>query len=656
MGIYILKSSNHTKYRADIDGLRAFAVLLVVFYHAFPLKIQGGFIGVDIFFVISGFLISSIIMNSLKNKKFSFIEFYSRRINRIFPSLLFVLISSFIIGWFVLLPDELKQLGKHIVGAATFTSNILLWNESGYFDVSAETKPLLHLWSLGIEEQFYIIWPFLILMAYKLNFNVLIVFISMGFISFIFNVLNVNENPIGAFYSPQTRFWELIFGSILAYIKLNKLSLSAFFHMHIVNYAPSLLRLNSSLILNVTSFVGAGLIVISVINITKESQFPGWWALLPATGTFLIIFAGQNAYLNKYVLSNRFFVWIGLISFPLYLWHWPLLSFYQINYGNSPSFLISISIIFISILLAWFTYEMIEKQIRLNVSINYTSSVCILFLFSIGCIGYNIYDKNGYGSRYSPLIKELVDNNNKDSTKSWRVGSCHLLPQQDYLSFKSCASEKKTKDKQTIMIWGDSHGAHLYSGYLSIYGEKYRLIQRTASTCPPIRNYELKGSPECIGINDKVLEYIRDEKPEKIILAAAWDVYDWRRVEDTVNILREIGIQNIILIGSVPRWKDSLSRQLLIAMKNDDEHRIPNRMKLGLEANVFDLDIEMTNFASELMIEYISPTQILCNQNGCLTRLGETRDSLTSFDSSHLTEIGAKYVVSNFKNEINKPF
>jgi peptidoglycan/LPS O-acetylase OafA/YrhL len=202
----------HPKYRADIDGLRALAVLSVIGFHAFSFLNKGGFIGVDIFFVISGFLISTIIFDSLERDSFSFVEFYIRRIKRIFPALLLVLTASFIFGWFVLLPDEYKQLGQHIAGGAGFVSNFILWNESGYFDNAAITKPLLHLWSLGIEEQFYICWPLLLAFVWKRKWSFVAVTAIIGIISFAVNIYTLNKNSITAFYLPTSRFWELMIG------------------------------------------------------------------------------------------------------------------------------------------------------------------------------------------------------------------------------------------------------------------------------------------------------------------------------------------------------------------------------------------------------------------------------------------------------------
>lgn len=212
----------HPKYRPDIDGLRAVAVLSVVAFHAFPAWMKGGFIGVDVFFVISGFLISTIIFENLDRGTFSFADFYARRIKRIFPALLLVLIASFAFGWFLLLADEFKQLSNHIVAGAGFVSNLVLWSEAGYFDNSAETKPLLHLWSLGIEEQFYIVWPFVLWFAWKRKLNLLTLTVIVSLISFGLNLKGIKQDSVATFYSPQTRFWELLSGSILAWLAIYK--------------------------------------------------------------------------------------------------------------------------------------------------------------------------------------------------------------------------------------------------------------------------------------------------------------------------------------------------------------------------------------------------------------------------------------------------
>src|SRR5437870_5550894 len=212
---------NSPKYRPDIDGLRALAVLSVVAFHAFPTSLPGGFLGVDVFFVISGYLISTIILENLDKGAFSLAEFYGRRVRRIFPALLVVLLASYVFGWLALLADEYAQLGKHIAAGAGFVSNLVLWNEVGYFDRSADTKPLLHLWSLGIEEQFYLAWPLLLWFSWKRRFVAPVV-LALAALSFIATALWSNVDAVATFYSPLTRFWELLGGSMLAWLALRR--------------------------------------------------------------------------------------------------------------------------------------------------------------------------------------------------------------------------------------------------------------------------------------------------------------------------------------------------------------------------------------------------------------------------------------------------
>ena len=318
----------HPKYRPDIDGLRAIAVLSVLGFHAYG--VTGGFSGVDIFFVISGFLISTIIFENLQNETFQFNEFYQRRIRRIFPSLLLVLIICLILGWIILFADEYQELGKHTLGGAGFVSNLILWGESGYFDVAAEKKPLLHLWSLGIEEQFYILWPFIAYLLWKFRQHFLKAIAILIAMSFCINVLLIQFNSVATFYLPLTRFWELLVGSAVADVMLNRRQYVPFIEKHA----------------NGLSMLGLVLLIVSIAFLKKSMAFPGWWALMPVLGSALLIMAGPNSWVARKILSNHILVWFGLISFPLYLWHWPLLTFVRIL-GGHTRWAINIAIAFL---------------------------------------------------------------------------------------------------------------------------------------------------------------------------------------------------------------------------------------------------------------------------------------------------------------------
>jgi peptidoglycan/LPS O-acetylase OafA/YrhL len=447
--------SPHPKYRPDIDGLRALAILSVVGFHVSHERIPGGFIGVDIFFVISGFLISTIIFKGLEAGNFSFIEFYSRRIKRIYPALIIVLSFVFLAGWFTLLPEEYKQLGKHVAGGGVFISNILLWNESGYFDSAAETKPLLHLWSLAIEEQFYIFWPLLLAFVWKRKWSFITITSTVGTISFVINICLLIKNPATSFYLPAPRFWELMVGGILAYIELHKPYLNSKFK-------------------NTQSILGLALLIIGFTYINQSRLFPGWWALLPVFGAFFIISAGPKAWINNYLLSNRVVVWFGLISFPLYLWHWPLLSFARILYGGYPSGYIKVTLVFIAIFLSYITYIFLEKPIRSSESPKYRKKeiYLIVILGAIAIFGYVTYLKDGF------LIRSINNNQAIDANyASQQIGTIR----QEFATNEICRRRypfdlpeanhffcvQNNDVSPTLILLGNSFANHHYPGLTS---------------------------------------------------------------------------------------------------------------------------------------------------------------------------------------------
>lgn len=398
---------SHPKYRPDIDGLRAVAVLSVVAFHAFPPWMRGGFIGVDIFFVISGFLISTIIFENLDKGTFSFVEFYARRIRRIFPALILILVSCLAVGWLILIPEELNQLGKHVAAGAGFLSNFILWAEAGYFDNSAETKPLLHLWSLGIEEQFYIVWPLLVWCAWKRNVNLLTLALMVAVISFYLNLTEISSDPVGTFYSPQTRFWELVCGSTLAWLTLYKSP----FRTHIWMTIDGLLAkaayrstvvTDGRTLSNFVSALGIAILMYGFWQTNKDVGFPGKWALIPVAGAVLVILAGPQAWINRRFLSARVVVWFGLISFPLYLWHWPLLSFARIVENEIPSRGIRVAAVLLSILLAWLTVKLVERPFRFGHQRASFKAIALMGIMAIvGGLGFQISksdftDSHGY--------------------------------------------------------------------------------------------------------------------------------------------------------------------------------------------------------------------------------------------------------------------
>lgn len=644
----------HPKYRADIDGLRAIAVLAVVAFHAFPSSLRGGFIGVDIFFVISGFLISTIILSSLEKNSFNFVEFYVRRIKRIFPALLLVLATCCVAGWFLLLADEYQQLGKHLAAGSIFISNLALRQESGYFDNSADTKPLLHLWSLGIEEQFYIVWPLILYAAWRVRFNPFIVIIIAAAVSFSLNISNVRTNPSFTFYSPQTRFWELLIGSALAYINLNKARL----------FSPLRLSvLTRSRCSEVFSALGAIMLIVGFLRISESRPFPGTWALLPTLGTALIIGAGSGARLNRNVLSNRSLVWFGLISFPLYLWHWPLLSFAYIVEGVQPSAAIRVVAVVASIALAFATYRLIEKPIRTNTSSNRAVFAMVTMMVAIGFGGLCIFKNEGYAFRlddraqFSSYFKnvsptwsymERIDLLNKYNNscnffdiKKQREGKATTVPVESIS--QNCFQKNDTYTK-SVFIWGDSHAQHLYFGLKNNLPSNWQILQVASSSCPANPNAKAASATDyCDQSNWFALDAIKKAKPDVVIVAQDWG-QDISMMRETTDKLNALGITKIIFTGPVPHWTSDLHKIVLKSLWKDT----PSRTFTGVDKKFIQKNDALKKAFNINSASYADIMDLLCDAEGCLTYIGsDKKEGLTSWDKSHLTPIASDYVAKN---------
>lgn len=357
-------------YRAEIDGLRAFAVLSVVIYHAFPARLTGGFTGVDVFFVISGYLITAQIFTNLDEGKFSFLDFFQRRIRRIFPALILVMASSLIFGWFALVSEEFQQLGKHVASGAAFIVNFILVGESGYFDTAADTKPMLHLWSLAVEEQFYLIWPAVLWLAWRRRFSLIWITVLVAVASFYFNLRFVESNLTETFFWPFGRFWEMLSGSVLAWLMLYKRDVLDLAKMRVDTCIGSMVPLlfehrKIAFTENAMALGGLSLLIYGFVEINPKLPFPSTWALVPVCGAILIIAAGATAWSNRIFMMNPVAVWFGLISYPLYLWHWPILSFFQIvKSGELPHRDARIIAVVLAIFLAWFAVRFVEKPLR----------------------------------------------------------------------------------------------------------------------------------------------------------------------------------------------------------------------------------------------------------------------------------------------------
>jgi peptidoglycan/LPS O-acetylase OafA/YrhL len=506
----------HVKYRPDIDGLRAIAIISVVIFHAFPAKLRGGFVGVDIFFVISGFLISSIILRSLQRGDFSFPEFYAHRVKRILPALIVMLTATYVFGWFALLPDEFAQLGNHIFTSASFVQNIALFREAGYFDIASELKPLMHLWSLAIEEQFYLIFPLLIWAAWRIGLNVLTLIILLALISFTLNIHGIEKNAVKTFFLSQFRFWELLAGAILAYTQafkqqqLSNILQRVFFHPLVFRTPPKPPH-REQVLNNALSIIGFTLLVVSLITIHKGRLFPGWWALAPVSGTFLLIMAGPGAWVNRIILANRAMVFVGLISYPLYLWHWPILTFVRIMHFGEPTAGDIWAAVAASTLLAWLTYRIVEKPIRFGKRNTWKMTAGALAILGlVGLTGLITFKNNGLEFRNGMQALGV-----KVKDLSWNVTTLNYAKCDRYLTEEepkvdNC-SISKNGTQPTIAILGDSHADSIFHGIVKNDGRSWLLVSN--NNCPPIIDVSAHSRiRDCESVVKKSVDYVANSK------------------------------------------------------------------------------------------------------------------------------------------------
>ena len=678
-----MKSSNLQNYRADIDGLRALAVISVVVFHVFPMVMPGGFIGVDIFFVISGYLISRIIFQHLDSGDFSFLDFYARRIRRIFPALLLILIVSLSFGYIALLSDEYKQLGKHLASAAIFVSNFAFWQEAGYFDKAAEAKPLLHLWSLGIEEQFYIVWPALVWWAWKRNFNVITFTGLVILVSFAANVAWVKQDFAMTFYTPLTRSWELLSGGLLAWCVLYereafrriRLKVDSYLSQWIYRKSPPL---DGSALRNAISFAGLIILAYGFWRINKAVSFPGKWAIFPVVGTILIILAGPTAWFNRTVLSNPIVSWFGLISYPLYLWHWPLLSFALIV-QETLSFKDRIAIICASTVLAWLTYRLVESPFRKAGYGGIKVTALVTMMVLMGVIGFAVYVNGGYPARYSEMETKLAQ-------LSWRQDQDHkkeCIDKYGHHFFQYCLIEDINKPPE-IVLFGDSTANHLYEGLnVAAHGQNLLMIGRGA--CPPLVGLTVKLQDlelNCQTIIEPALKIIEDNRTIKTVVISmmgAGYIANKKHYSGGMAYLHEVG--NDISIDKAKIFKEGLRNTLNRILRADKKvifvmstPRLNFHPSSCLITRPFTLqDKKINDVCAMSQKDYLSDAQlyldsvhevlkdfptvktvdlpsVLCDGGYCHAM----KDGVLLYkDDIHLSTAGSRYVGPFFKDLVN---
>jgi peptidoglycan/LPS O-acetylase OafA/YrhL len=609
------------KYRNDIAGLRAVAVLPILLFHAGVTALPGGFIGVDIFFVISGFLITSIICREMDSGVFSQVEFYRRRVARIVPALSLVLISTLVAGYFLLLPFEMRDLGKSVASAALFVSNFFFMVKADYFGGAAESKPLLHTWSLAVEEQFYIFYPIGVFILKRWAPKMLKPVLCAGVISSLALAFLLNYvKPDAAFYLIPARAWELGAGGLIA-----------------LNFFPAI---NSKGTKQLISVGGLAAIFLGCFLITSELAFPAPWALVPVMGTVLLIAYGQDAITFRF-LSSPPMTFIGDISYSTYLWHWPVITFYRLLTGNELDLVETVALVSASIGLAWLTYLLVErpllKRLRKGAALPIAlGGLGVLVAIAVAALLTSMSsDRLG---RYPAEIGRIASYASYTETQEYKY---------QYFDRDQCLEASRNSgastcmrystDKRNVLIFGDSHATQYWRAFSEKYTDDNVMKASTSGCRPTVRTYGLEKCTEMV--NFVLAELLRVPAPvQSVVLAGRWRPEDVPLAAETVRKLMRAGIK-VTVIGPMVEYDGEfpliLARARLQGIEPGDAMRIQKRK--AVEAALRPA-IEATGAT------YVSAQDIECPRGRCIL-MADDRSPM-HFDYGHLTLGGARYMVA----------
>lgn len=615
------------EYRSDIDGLRALAVIPVVLFHTHTGILPGGFAGVDVFFVISGFLITSLLLEDMNSIPSAIGKFYERRIRRLIPPLLPVLVFSVIAGWFLLKPDDYKEFSDSMLSSLAYVSNFFFLFQADYFDGPSHLKPLLHTWSLSVEEQFYLLFPFFVLTLKRFGIKyVALFYLLIVILSFAANIyFSQMTSPSNAFFNSVGRFFEIAFGGLLA------------------SWRPNISNTTTK---NTFAFIGAALIIFTYIYVTEESQWPGYVVLLPTLGTVFIILA-KDAVINR-LLSLKPVVWVGLISYSIYLWHWPIFVYIQ-HYFVTPKPHYFVYGIIATLTLSVASYFIIETPIRKRKIIKNTKNIWLFYVVSmllLASIAATISLEKGFRMRMKGDVKDYISELER-ITREWghytlrhKCWVDHRVKLQPVIDRCIDISE----DRPNVLLVGDSHSAHLYPGLSVVF---------------PDVNFNLIAVDSCRLISN---EDIKNKRPACHELSSYLDSLDEHEFDTVIISVREISDNNILLFKQQVKQFSKKSQVYVVGPVSYYKPRIPDLYPMLLEKNSpediqfaldeaiqkirFDVrDImkkELTNIANVTLVD---PLQEICPSNVC--KHYDTKGYPLYLDASHLTPRASRELVAN---------
>ena len=698
------------RQQREIEGLRAIAVLAVLVHHAFPELLPGGFAGVDVFFVISGYLIGSHLIRSIESGSFSVWDFYGRRVRRLFPALFVVLVGVWLGGLAILTPEEFEALGRHMVAASVFANNFLLASETGYFNAPAMTKPLLHLWSLAVEEQFYLVVPLLMLLSARWSGGPVrwLAHLAAGSLLWLLAMETVSSER--SFFYLHARFWELGAGVLAARlvvaapvtpcgsVRWEILAWAGVFALMSLlqlgdlaggQLAPSWLPGAAGIVILLCACGGigwlartgralphlgwrirssgqlAGLAALAFIFVFGQpGEWPGPQTIVPVMGTVLVLAGGARG-AGRWLGASLPFA-MGQISYPLYLWHWPLLVGWQL-FVPDTGWQGKLAPLAAAVVLAAATNVFIEEPARFGRFFQFRLPspppvrLLALSLAVTGALGGLNMATSGLPQRFPEHMRVLGRWDTGGGYREWRLGRCFLFLNNS-APFASECSPTRRPGRPVVMLWGDSHAAQLYPGFSAIAEDlHFDLAQWTVGSCPPTLT-RLDGEGPACGIQrraawDRFQTYV----PDVVVLSAVWTGYAntsaspahiVESVGKTIERLRFMGVGQVLVVGPGPRWSAPLPGLLFREMVRRRTDTIPPMHPPLFDARL--LDAAMRQQVQAAGGRYFSSWEALCSPSGCRTLVNtaaETPD-LTFWDRDHLTNSGSNMVVGVMLDEL----
>jgi len=604
------------KFREDIQGLRALAVLSVVIYHISPFHLPGGFIGVDIFFVISGYLIIGQIYKKILENRFAFKEFYVKRFKRLFPAYFATIAISSIFAFIYFLPGEFQNYTWSLISSCLYISNFYFYTKSGYFDTELQGSPLLHTWSLSVEEQFYALVPILLVVCYKFfKKKSVLALILVAVISFLLCIYFSRTDISFAFFSSVTRFWQFILGGLVSI------------------YAHQLIKQKAmSEVVSIMSLVT----LVACCFLMSHDDFPGIKAIIPTLATTLVLAFGKSSYYTYKLLAIRPAKFFGDISYSLYLWHWPVIIFYILHFERDLTAIDKVVVFGVSTILGIVSYYFIEERFRKSADKKSNTIINVAALSSAICAAvFALVQVNDF--RFTDEQRDYEQFMFDYNTDDFRPGVCFLTKQYPDISFYKkniCLTDKATKEN--IVLLGDSHAAHWYSAMNSVIdNDTQTLSQITASGCKPTSDY--KGEERCTELMKWAIDdVLYSDRYDKVFISARWKMKDLNPLLKTVDKLIARGLE-VIVLGPIVEYSQSLPR--ILAQPSAEERLVASRKY----SSIIKIDAKFSAALAGSGAGYYSIIKSMCvDSKNCIT---VHNNEPIQFDYGHLTSKGAELIL-----------